>query len=253
MIAIIAVLLFAIGAVLYVGLDINFSQGAAVFVATEEGNEEQTATVPSDESDSKIDRQNDLSKKIAKLGNTIIAAATPEETVEPTPQEEESAGDTLATAPDEENEHRCGNYHNGGAGWSASGLRIDEVEGGRLIYREVAGEPLASTSEPVVTKDIVLQLPIRSTRLANNSCISTDVIGIAKDGSLIRNTEASVYQVFGPDTLVGYALDGFPIYGASSLSTDECGGTLVNGQYRYQISTARDRIINCYAGAPVTI
>ena len=60
-----------------------------------------------------------------------------------------------------------------------------------------------------------MQLPVRNIPSGGTTCISTDVIGIATDGSLIRNNEAGVYGIFGANTLVGWALDGFPIYGSS--------------------------------------
>jgi hypothetical protein len=89
--------------------------------------------------------------------------------------------------------------------------------------------------------------------LNSESCVASDVIGIATDGSLIRNNEVGAYGVFGGGTLVGYALDGFPIYGVSEQKADICGGAMVGGQYRYVISSERATIINCFAGAPVAL
>eukprot|EP00588_Corethron_pennatum_P035950 CAMPEP_0194345440 /NCGR_PEP_ID=MMETSP0171-20130528/104854_1 /TAXON_ID=218684 /ORGANISM="Corethron pennatum, Strain L29A3" /LENGTH=343 /DNA_ID=CAMNT_0039112417 /DNA_START=163 /DNA_END=1190 /DNA_ORIENTATION=+ len=41
------------------------------------------------------------------------------------------------------------------------------------------------------------------------------------------------------DTLLGYALDGYPIYGPypenSSVALDECNGIFINGQYQYHV------------------
>jgi hypothetical protein len=84
--------------------------------------------------------------------------------------------------------------------------------------------------------------------------LPTDVVGIAQDGSLIRESEMALYGVFGGETLVGYALDGFPIYGSNpGAATDHCGGMMVGGQYRYYLSPERDSVINCFAGVPVTL
>lgn len=43
-----------------------------------------------------------------------------------------------------------------------------------------------------------------------------------------------------PTTMVGYALDGFPIYGpvANQSTLDSCNGRMVNGSYRYHLRTA---------------
>lgn len=253
MISIIALLVIAIAAVAYLGIGNRFSQGAAVFEATQEGDDSQSAVVATTEAPNRESRLEALRNKIAQSG--VVADTSSPTSEEPAPEDTSEPTDTPAagTVADEENEQRCGNYHQGGAGWDSRGLLIDEVEGGRLIYREVPGDPLASTSEPVVNKDIVLQLPVRSVPSPTHSCIASDVIGIAKDGSLIRNTEVGVYRVFGQETLVGYALDGFPIYGASNITTDDCGGRMVAGQYRYQLSTNRERILNCFASSAVTI
>ena len=66
----------------------------------------------------------------------------------------------------------------------------------------------------------VLQLPSRTMPAASPSCIGSDVIGIANDGSLIRNDELSLYGVFGSETRIGYALDGLPIYGITTMRGD---------------------------------
>lgn len=78
-----------------------------------------------------------------------------------------------------------------------------------------------------------------------------------------------------PSLLVGYALDGFPIYGALSGSKaqadallDECNGRYVNGQYQYHVrsvdqvdesapyanadgSNNWNYVLGCYRGTPV--
>jgi hypothetical protein len=99
----------------------------------------------------------------------------------------------------------------------------------------------------------VLQLPTRTTPSTNPTCLASDVIGIATDGSLIRNNEVGLYGIFGADTLIGYALDGFPIYGAGVGAVDACGGVVVSGVYRYQIQLKNETIINCFAGTPVSL
>jgi hypothetical protein len=246
MLGTIGALLLAIGAVVVVGVAGHFSQRAAVFVATADGDTKYSAELSSPETISREDRLKMMKEKIASMSDQIIAAA-PEPASPETPVVPEAADGVVAV------EQRCGTYHHGGAGWDASGLSIDEVEGARLVYREVTGSALASTTEATISRDVVLQLPLASIPASHQSCIASDVIGVAKGGSLIRNNEVGVYRVFGPDTLIGYALDGFPIYGMADSKTDVCGGKMVAGQYRYQLSTKRDTIINCYAGSPVAL
>jgi hypothetical protein len=74
---------------------------------------------------------------------------------------------------------------------------------------------------------VVLQLPLPFGP-QGKTCLSYDVVGVALDGSLIRNNEHSLYQVFGSETLIGYALDGFPIYGLNKSSAARCLWWLVS-------------------------
>ena len=247
MLGTISALTFAIAALVVVGVSGRFSQKAAVFVATTEGDQHYTAEISTPEGVSREARLKELKAKIADMSDQVIAAVSSEETAPETPVVPEVVEGVVPSL------QRCGNYHNGGAGWEAAGLLIDEVEGARLVYREVPSTILASSTESVVTRNIILQLPLRSLPSSHQSCVATDVIGVAKGGSLIRNNEVGVYKIFGADTLIGYALDGFPIYGSGGGKTDVCGGKMVAGQYRYQISSGRDTIINCYASAPVAI
>lgn len=70
----------------------------------------------------------------------------------------------------------------------------------------------------------------------------------------------------GGDTLVGYALDGFPIYNPLpgtkediDAVLDSCNGLTVNGEYRYyartsdQVGSTRNYLLGCFSGAPTTV
>jgi hypothetical protein len=129
--------------------------------------------------------------------------------------------------------------------WDARDLQLVEREGARVLSR---GE-ISSTSVP----ELVLQLPIKTLPSGNPSCISSDVVGIANDGSLIRNDEVGLYSIFGSETLLGYALDGFPIYGVTTETLDTCGGVMAASGYRYELSAQRSTIINCFAATPVLL
>jgi len=245
MLAIIGTLLVAVVAVGARNSVAKLLNGANVFSATSDSA--VSAEVAEAKEPSKEDVLNDLKNKVAAYlkNNTepetkaaVDATSTP--TLPPAPAE-----------ADKVVEQRCGTYSRTGGGWDATDLKIDEVEGARIVYRE--GAVVASTSDMTSSRDVVLQLPLRSFSEGMQHCIGSDVIGIAKGGSLIRNSDVSAYKVFGGDTLVGYALDGYPIYGASGDKTDVCGGRVVDGQYRYQIGADSKTIINCYAGTPVSI
>lgn len=224
------------------------SQGAAIFTAGESATA-YSASVAADGGPSREERVAELRKKIAGRDSFFAAAESTPETPEVVP--------TVPEVTDDESvkENRCGGYVVYSGSWSPAGLKIEEVEGARLVYRSVAtpGEDASSTVPVVPQREIVAQLPVRSAPLSSQSCITMDVIGIATDGSLIRNNEISMYKVFGGETLIGYALDGFPLYGSSNEKTDICGGVMKGGQYRYELSDDREVILNCYAGSPISI
>jgi hypothetical protein len=143
--------------------------------------------------------------------------------------------------------------------WSATNLKFEIVEGARIVYRDSEVNPnfdtySTGTIPSMSAREVVLQLPLRTTPLAIKSCLGSDVVGIALDGSLIRNDEHNLYKIFGQETLIGYALDGFAIYGqANNLNTDACGGAMVNGEYGYYLSAQREGVLGCFGGIPVAI
>jgi hypothetical protein len=203
------------------------------------------ATIPEKETPTRAERISDLKKKLAALPSSLFVAAPINE-----PVIESSSTTTAATSTENvtPKEQRCLSYRSSTVLWNPIGIVFDEVEGARLIYRS-SDSDTASTTERV----ILAQLPVPSAPLVYANCLSTDVVGIATDGSLIRNNEVGAYSVFGSETLIGYALDGFPIYGVSTQKTDACGGVVVAGQYRYYLASDRDKILYCYAGMPITL
>jgi hypothetical protein len=71
---------------------------------------------------------------------------------------------------------------------------------------------------------------------------------------LIRNDEVNLYGLFSANTVVGYALDGFPIYGAAAdRTTDQCGGAVGDSGYGYMINSERDFIVACFRARPVEL
>ena len=247
MLLIIAFLVIAIAVTLKGSFSFGFGvkQGAAIFTAS--GEEKTYSAQVADTEMSRAERIASLKKKIASRDNDLAFTESAPEVI---PEVPEVPGKT-----EEIKENRCGGYVRYTGAWSPAGLIIAEAEGGRLIYREGASPVLTASSTLLATpvRDIVAQLPVRNVPLASQSCITMDVIGIAKDGSLIRNNEIGMYKIFSSDTLVGYALDGYPIYGRGSAATDICGGVMVAGQYRYQLADDREIILNCYAGVPIAL
>lgn len=229
------------------GFGVFTGQNATVFVATREV-ESYDAVMEENVEVSREERVTALRKKIAALGN--LGGVTAEEVApeSPVPEVTEAAEGPVV-------ENRCSNYNPTGVAWNSAGVILEEVEGARLVYRETKPAVTASSSasSSVPTRQILAQLAVRSIPSAALSCVSNIVIGISKNGSLIKNSDVAAYGSFGGETLVGYGLDGFPIYGAADKKTDICGGLMEDGQYRYQISNSRDTIITCYAGTPVSL
>ncbi|MCD5381290.1 MAG: hypothetical protein LR008_01810 [Candidatus Pacebacteria bacterium] len=196
---------------------------------------------------SREERLADMRLRIAEGGN--LAISSPEEVVVETVTEEVIDG--VQSCSD----------HSVFMGIWPTGVKMDVVEGARIFYTESEVEivmtPATPSSTPIVgtetVRDVLIQLSVSFGPKGNLSCLASDVVGIAQDGSLIRNNESGLYGVFGPDTIVGYALDGFPIHGTSPNLADNCGGQTVSGQYGYYISTDRDEILNCYSGTPTNI
>lgn len=136
------------------------------------------------------------------------------------------------------------------------GVQIDEREGARIVYVVVDDQVPTGTSsvQMAATERILLQLPVHTQPRPDSRCLPSDVVGIAQDGSLIRNHEYGLYGIFDDSTVVGYALDGFPIYGQNnSITVDSCGGATISGQYGYVLQSNRGAILNCFKGTPAQL
>lgn len=257
---ILTIAFLVIGIASTIGIDLSVARQQAALISFNQDSGEQViyqAILPEAAPDTRASRIAELKDKVvAFLGvNKDVFVATEEEV----PVEE------VVDAADLGRIETCSNYGPLSINWSPSNLIFEIVEGARIVYREapaLAPVPVpvpapTSTSTEVLpvfaARNVVLQLPLRSAPLANKTCLSTDVVGIALDGSLIRNTEQGLYGVFGEATLVGYALDGFPIYGQSSQATDSCGGSMSAGEYRYYLSSEREGVLGCFSGVPTEI
>lgn len=123
----------------------------------------------------------------------------------------------------------------------------------KAVWRN--GAPTFETREGVqvlVVNDMVrLQLP-QPILAAQPSCLSHEVVGISLNGQLIEVHDADRFHSYDETDLIGYALDGFPIYGAGiSGATDQCGGVAYPaGGYRYHLSEDRAEVLGCFVGMP---
>lgn len=237
-------LLVAIGTTLF-SQQAGTEEQAAAIQFSEGTDTAYVAVLPDAPSLSRDERVADMRRKIAEAGELVIAAPEVGDTVtEATDTETETPIDTVSKPAIQ----KCPVYNPYQGNWSPQGITMEASEGARVVYRVAqAVAPLTEGS-----KEVLLQLPLYPMAGAP-TCVGSDVVGIAQDGSLIRNHEVGLYGVFGENTLIGYALDGFPIYGTSEQNTDACGGSLAAGGYRYYLSDTREMILHCFMAAPVRL
>jgi hypothetical protein len=226
----------------------NRSQEASVInFASSDKEVIYQAVLPEPKIDARPSRLAELREKIAGL----VLTKTEEPEAEVVPVDEIVEEVTEEVAPGTISQ--CSNYTTINPNWSPSNLLFEIVEGARIVYRNVViNQIVGSSTTNISSREVVLQLPLRTFPLPEKTCLGTDVVGVALDGSLIRNSEDALYKVFGGETLIGYALDGFPIYGQSGEKTDECGGSAVSGEYRYYLSSEREGILGCFGGIPTS-
>jgi hypothetical protein len=244
-------LLTAIGGTVFGRIHTNV-QTATVIEFVTDTREEFSAEIPQSETISREDRLLSMRQKIAD------SEAQPWLEVEPEP----IISEVTVSDEDEENQQdivvgisKCSNYFTYRGVWAPQEIQSSVSEGARIFYREIiVSTPQDSTSSPTeLQQEVILQLPLYPLINTQSSCLSSDVVGIAQDGSLIRHNESGLYSVFGESTLIGYALDGFPIYGVTDVATDECGGVVLAGEYRYHLSETRDSVLQCFRATPTPL
>jgi hypothetical protein len=170
----------------------------------------------------------------------------PELVIEPAVSEESQDEETVTSDDDPvtaSGVQQCANFLPYRGEWPRAALTIIEVEGSRVV----------TVNGGLVDESMVLVLPKRTFGGLAPSCLPTDVVAVAQTGALIRNNEAGGFAMFGETTLLGYTLDGFPLYGMSDQPTDRCGGAVVDGAYRYYLSAERIEVLNCFVAPPVTL
>lgn len=181
-----------------------------------------------------------LKEKIA--GSALLSSATPSVTPtkapDPTTEDEvaEPTVEAVATL------QKCAGASDGlriASLWPTETVAVAVGEGARVV-----------TATTTFGQQTLLQLPLTPT-VVGPHCLDSEVIGVTVGGSLIFNTDAIVYDTTSEATLIGYARDGFPIYGRSTAATDSCGGYQHPAGYRYVLSADRPYMLGCFIGQPV--
>jgi len=200
------------------------------------------AVLPDSKPDERSSRLQSLQGKIAQL----FASDTLPEEVPETENIPESESVLSSVASEI---MLCPSYSKANILWDSANIRFVVIEGARILYREVDNQISND-----ISSSTILQLPLNSFPSDKKTCLNNDIVGIALEGSLMRNDEDKIYKIFASETLLGYALDGFPIYGLdNNTATDSCGGASVLGSYRYYLKDGREGLIGCFSGLPISL
>ena len=127
------------------------------------------------------------------------------------------------------------------------------LEGEERVFYTLRVEEtvVGSSTEESVVEEPLFALPVRSIRSTFDTCIAAAPVAYSPTGRAIALQDVAFDQ--GPNSLVGYTIDGFELYGVATpdMELDTCGGHYVNGVYRYQVQTGADAVIGCFAGVPM--
>ena len=132
--------------------------------------------------------------------------------------------------------------------WPLSGVTLETVGSVRQVMHTPVSVGGSASTTAQAQPQILIQFPVVPQKTGSPSCVGSEIIGISVTGSLMYNNEASFYRGFGSEYLIGYARDGFPIYGYYEGSVDSCGGYDHPSGYRYSVTPQSDHIIRCYSG-----
>lgn len=216
--------------------------------------------ITADVVDGTIDREANLTKLRKKIaaGEGVVAAGPPvfesvDTIAEDVPEEENPDAPLPST---DRNVALCAfvdPLSEVVASWPVTGATVKLIEGARLVtIKETKQVAVGSSTVSTTTEKVVLQLPVSPQRTLASHCIDSTVIGVALDGSLIRNDETWRFRSYSHETVVGYARDGFPIYGQGIDETllDSCGGYDNGVGYRYHIRERELFILGCFEAQP---
>jgi hypothetical protein len=131
------------------------------------------------------------------------------------------------------------------------------VQGDRrlLIGKEIKIVTVGSSTNEVLVDHIYLDLPVKPFRDLSSNCLDSEVIGVALDGNLIKNSDTWKFRNYSSDVLLGYARDGIPIYGqgVDEALLDTCGGYDNGIEYRYYLREKELFVLACFDAKPQPI
>jgi len=136
--------------------------------------------------------------------------------------------------------------------WPLEGASMNIDGSTRTFYTEeevtTAAQSSSTPAEVEVVETTLLTLPTNPAFLGASNCLPSAVVGVTNGGILLFNSDVRQYASWSSQQLIGYARDGFPIYGSYEGAVDECGGYRHPAGYRYTLSPDREYLVGCYQG-----
>lgn len=246
---------------------ILFFLGIAIFatlahsiVSNGASQDQQVAFVASDDvqhsaytEEKVLDRTSEVQRLREKLAseNVVVEAVPSVETPVEDDEPSESGAGELLLCPALENTLAYART------WPLKDVRVLSQGSSRIVAQvtytqkqtHASSSATTSVSMPQEELKTLLQLPLQPIQTAQTNCVPGEIVGVTTSGSLMFNNDARLYRNRGSEELLGYARDGYPIYGLYQGQTDECGGYVASGGYRYSISAERDYIIGCFTAS----
>lgn len=140
--------------------------------------------------------------------------------------------------------------------WPLTGIQIttDGINRQLIVKDNNASTPvlMATGTAPQVTVEpaTLITFPVLPTKLDQPACLPSEVVGVTNTGVMIFNAEIKQWLSVPANTLIGYARDGYPIYGSYEGEVDVCGGYDHPAGYRYTIGRDRPYLLGCFTATP---
>lgn len=135
--------------------------------------------------------------------------------------------------------------------WPARDVSFEISNASRKVVHTSAQQTgTTSASSSVPQNQALISLPLYPYPSQKPMCVPSEAVGVTLAGSLILNSQVSLYRGYGPEYLIGYARDGYPIYGFYQGAVDSCGGYTADTGYRYTVSPDRNYIVGCFKATP---
>ena len=197
-----------------------------------------------------VDRQANierLRKELAKTDMVIVGPSLDQSDIPSnatTTEQTKPEGRTIQSCTGDDTISRIQN-------WPKNNVSIKNQDSMRQIVHTV--ETSSSSASTTVITTILMNIPQNPLVTGSAHCVPSDVIGVTLSGKLMRNADTQFYRAYGPNYLIGYARDGFPIYGSYGGETDSCGGYMDPSGYRYSITPKNDFIVGCFVADPAML